>query len=271
VEENFRRLGTATKGQLVMFRVVSRLDVKSEHLIKGVQFEGLRKIGVPREFAKKYFDTGIDEIILLDAVASLYGRNHLSALVEDVSQEVFVPITVGGGIRTLEDARKLFLSGADKVALNSATFSNPKLVTEIADKYGKQAVVGSIQAKKIGTEWFCLCEQGREKTDRNVWSHIDYLVGAGVGEILITSVDRDGTQKGLDIELVNKVVNHTNLPVIASGGIGRLSDIVESARVANISGVAIASALHYGNFGVREIRATLHENGITARMAKPNE
>jgi imidazole glycerol-phosphate synthase subunit HisF len=254
-----------------MFRVISRLDIKSEHLIKGVQFEGLRKIGVPRNFAKKYFDAGIDEIVLLDAVASLYGRNHLGSLVEEVSEEVFVPITVGGGIRTLQDAKQLFLSGADKVAINSATFSDSNLVSQIADKYGKQAVVGSIQAKKMGNEWFCLSQQGREKTNKTVWNHLDYLVEAGAGEILITSVDRDGTQKGLDIELVNKIVKHTSLPVIASGGVGLLSDIIEAADVSNLSGVAIASALHFGKFEVSDIQLALNDHGIKVRMAKHSD
>jgi imidazoleglycerol phosphate synthase cyclase subunit len=240
-------------------RLVSRLDVKSEFLIKGVRFEGLRKIGSPEEAAGKYFEEGIDEILLVDNVASLYGRSQLGPLVERVAKSAFVPLTVAGGIKSMSDAESLFTLGADKVAINTSSFTNGALISQIAKEFGAQAVVGSIHAKRNSSGYECLAEQGRERTDVEVMTRISQLIDMGVGEILVTSVDNDGVMGGFDIELAVAAVERSSVPVVIGGGCGDLNDVLELLDKCKPSGIAIASALHFGKLTANTVKSELRE------------
>jgi cyclase len=244
-----------------MIRLIARLDVKSDNVIKGVRYEGLRKLGSPKVYASDYYKNGIDEIFLFDTVASLYGRNQLSNLIESVAKEIFVPLTVGGGIRTLEDARILFDHGADKVAINSAAFGNLGLISEIASAYGNQAVVGSIQAKRRGLDWECMYEQGREKSGTYIQDRIEQFIESGAGEILVTSIDNDGTMSGFDIQLAEIACSISTVPVAVGGGCGSAQDILQLSTIEKISGVSIGSALHYGKITVDEAKSTVRQTG----------
>ena len=227
-------------------RVVARLDIKNENLIKGIHLEGLRKLGDPNEFAKEYYDDGIDEIIYMDSVASLYGRNSLESILEKTVKNVFVPITAGGGIRSVDDARKIFLNGADKVAINSAALKNPKLISELANTFGSQSIVISIEAKSIGNnKWEAYIDNGRERTGKDVIEWLKESTSLGAGEILITSIDRDGTQRGFDLELIKNISQNSHLPTIISGGMGKISDVEKIVKDENINAVAIAAFIHY--------------------------
>lgn len=244
-------------------RIIARLDVKSEFLIKGLRFEGLRKIGDPSSAALKYFEDGIDELVLVDNVASVYGRNHMGTLLERVSEATFVPLTAGGGIRSLEDAKTLFAHGADKVAVNTASFSDPTLITDIAEQYGSQSVVGSIQARRFGQHWECQVEQAREGTGVELNERINQLIEQGVGELLITSVDNDGVQSGFDFDLAKMAVEASSVPVIIGGGCGSIDDVNDLSRIPDLSGVAIGSALHFSRFTVTELKQSLAKTSAT--------
>ena len=246
-------------------RVVARLDIKNENLIKGIHLEGLRKLGDPNEFAKEYYDDGIDEIIYMDSVASLYGRNSLESILEKTVKNVFVPITAGGGIRSVDDARKIFLNGADKVAINSAALKNPKLISELANTFGSQSIVISIEAKSIGNnKWEAYIDNGRERTGKDVIEWLKESTSLGAGEILITSIDRDGTQRGFDLELIKNISQNSHLPTIISGGMGKISDVEKIVKDENINAVAIAAFIHYKKMKINEIKEELKQ--ITDRI-----
>ena len=245
-------------------RVISRLDVKGNRLIKGIHLEGWRFLGDPNEFCSKYYQQGVDEIIYVDAVASLYGRDSIKDIIRKTTENVFVPITVGGGIRTLEDATEILRSGADKVAINSAAVLRPKLISEIADRFGKQCMVLSIQAKLKHGKWFVAYDSAREYTDIEVGDWATKAAELGAGEILLTSVDQEGTQKGFDNGLIQTVSNLVSVPVIACGGFGRsnhFSDAIESGADA----VAVAHALHYNKISVADIKEEAKNKLIPVR------
>lgn len=247
-------------------RIIARLDVKGQNLIKGVHLEGLRKIGNPNLFAKKYYDQGIDEIIYMDIVASLYERSNLLNIVRRTTQDVFIPITVGGGIRTIDDAREVLRAGADKVAVNTAAIKRPELITEISRKFGAQCMVLSIEAKRVAVgQWECYVDNGREKTGMDVveWARMGRSLGAG--EILLTSVDQEGTQKGFDCELIKAVATAVSIPVIASGGMGDCDDFAKAVREGMADAVAVASVLHYGKMTVGNIREEARKRSIPVR------
>jgi cyclase len=236
-------------------RLIARLDVKGPNLIKGIHLEGLRKIGDPNLFAKRYYDQGIDEIIYMDIVASLYGRNNLLNIVRRTTQDVFIPITVGGGVRSVDDAREVLCAGGDKVAANSAAIKRPALITEISRKFGSQCMVLSIEAKKVGVEkWEAYFNNGREKSGIDVveWAQQGFDLGAG--EILLTSVDMEGTGKGFDCDLVRMVSSSVPIPVIASGGMGNIADLEKVVKEGAADAVAVAGLLHYGKMTVMDIR-----------------
>lgn len=242
------------------------MDVKGSNLVKGIQFEGLRKIGNPNEYSKKYYEQGIDEIIYIDIVASLYERNNLSDIVLKTTQDVFIPITVGGGIRTIEDAKKMLRCGADKVAINTAAIKRPELIREVSSRFGSQCMVLSIQAKKIAeNKWEAYYDCGREKTGIDVieWACRGYELGAG--EILLTSVDQEGTQKGFDCELIKAVSSVVPIPVIASGGMGTGSDLCEVVKQGQADAVTVGSVLHYDRLSVEEIKKLALSEGINVR------
>ena len=248
-------------------RLIARLDIKNENLIKGINLEGLRVIGPAREYAQKYYLEGADEIILMDSVASLYGRNHLEGLLEAAVKDIFIPITVGGGIRNLEDATRLLRSGADKVSINTAAVERPELISEVANRYGSQAMVVSIEAKKIGTnKWEAYVENGREKTGIDVLEWAKLAEKMGAGEILLTSVDQEGTQQGFDVNLTKYVSSNVNVPVIASGGLGSHDDFESIVIEGEADAVAIAAALHYNKIQLSTLRSFAKSRNIQVRQ-----
>ena len=247
-------------------RLIARLDIKGKNLIKGVHLEGLRVIGDPNEHAIRYYHQGADELIYMDSVASLYGRNHLGEIVKNATKNIFIPITVGGGIRTLENATEILRSGADKVAINTAAVANPKIITDISQKYGSQCVVVSIEAKKVGeSKWEVYTENGRERSGLNVTDWVEQCVSKGAGEILLTSIDQEGTRKGFDVELVKAVTSLVNVPVIASGGMGNFEDLFNVVTKGGADAVAMADILHFGRENVSNIRLSASNSELGVR------
>lgn len=227
-------------------RIIPRLDIKNANLIKGIHLEGLRVIGDPHLFAREYYEQGADEIIYMDIVATLYGRSYLHEILKKTAKDVFIPVTVGGGIQTLDDVRKLLCAGADKIAINTAAVQNPGLITKVSRTFGSQCMVVSIEAKKNGTSsWEVYTNNGREKTGIDVVNWSKKVADLGAGEILLTSVDKEGTRKGFDIELVSQVSRSVPIPVIASGGMGKLEDLTKVIQEGKADAVAIADMLHY--------------------------
>jgi len=247
-------------------RLIARLDIKGPNLIKGIHLEGLRVLGEPNDFALKYYQQGIDELIYMDSVASLYNRNHLGDIVRKAAENIFVPLTVGGGIRSVDDAKAILCSGADKVAINTAAVRNPALITDIARELGSQCMVLSIEAKKVSKErWEVYTDNGREKTALDVIDWVKKAVGLGVGEVLLTSVDCEGTKKGFDCDLVAAVTSEINVPVIASGGMGAAKDLVKVVKEGGADAVAMADVLHYNRVEVGSSRQEAINNQLKVR------
>ena len=248
-------------------RLIARLDVKGPNLIKAVQLEGLRVIGSPGEHALRYYEQGADELIYIDCVASLYGRNNLSDIVQSAAEKIFIPMTVGGGIRSVEDATKLLRCGADKVAVNTAAVRTPQLISEIACRYGSQCVVLSVEAKSRGPQrWEAYTDNGREPTGLDVLEWIEKGVSLGAGEILLTSVDREGTRRGFDVELVRAATDAVSVPVVASGGMGVVHDVVDVVQTGGADAVAMADILHYKRATIADVRSAARAAGIEVRQ-----
>jgi imidazole glycerol-phosphate synthase subunit HisF len=248
-------------------RLVARLDIKGENLIKGIHLEGLRIIGSPHFFAHKYYHQGADELIFMDTVASLYGRNHLGDIIKSVATNVFIPITVGGGIRSLEDAVTILRLGADKVAVNTAAVSRPELITEIADSLGSQAMVLSVEAKRVGEKkWEVYTDNGRESTGIDVMEWLARGESLGAGEVLLTSVDREGTRKGFDLELIETATQIISLPIIASGGMGAYRDLHNVVVVGNADAIAMADVIHYDRLTFDDLRKECQLSNIKVRV-----
>jgi cyclase len=247
-------------------RLIARLDIKGPNLIKGVHLEGLRVIGDPQEYARRYYEQGADELIYIDIVASLYGRNNLNEIVSHAARNVFVPLTVGGGLRSIDDVRGMLRAGADKVAINTAAIRRPELITEVAERFGSQCMVLSIEAKRIGKDrWEAYTDNGREKTGLDVVDWARRAEKLGAGEILLTSVDQEGTRKGFDVPLVRAVAEAVSIPVIASGGLGTIEHLIEVATTGKADAVASADVLHYKRIGLPEIRAHAIAAGLAVR------
>lgn len=247
-------------------RLIARLDIKGPNLIKGIHLEGLRVLGDPNEFAMDYYKQGIDELIYMDCVASLYGRNHLSEIIKTAARNIFVPMTVGGGIRSVDDATEILRSGADKIAINTAAVATPDLIKNISRRFGSQCMVLSIEAKKISeNKWEVYTDNGRERSGRDVvgWARECELQGAG--EILLTSIDQEGTRKGFDIGLVKAVSESVDIPVIASGGMGISADLTRVVLEGMADAVAMADILHYKRSTVAELRGVAREAGFGVR------
>ncbi len=247
-------------------RLIARLDVKAPNLVKGIQMEGLRKFGDPYKFAKRYYDEGIDEILYIDIVASLYERNSLLDLIEQTTRDIFVPITVGGGLRSIDDVAAALRAGADKVAINTAAIKNPSLITEVSERFGAQCMVLSIEAKKNGDHWEAYYDCGREHSDLDAVEWAIRGEELGAGEILLTSVDREGTAKGMDLNLIKAVSDSVSIPVIASGGMGQLAHFAEAVNEGGADAIAMAHVLHYGHVSVDEVRDFARENEIPVRI-----
>ena len=222
------------------------MDIKGPNVVKGVHLEGLRVVGRPELFAPKYYQDGADELLYIDCVASLYGRNSLEEIIRRAAEQIFIPLTVGGGVRTVDDVRRLLRAGADKVAINTAAIKNPKLIKDSAKAFGSQCIVISIQARKTKNgKYECLTDYGREKTGLDVMDWAKQVVELGAGEILITSVEKEGTGEGYDIELSRQLSEMMSIPVIASGGAGNVDDIISVIRHGKVDAVSAASIFHY--------------------------
>lgn len=228
-----------------MVRIIPKLEIKGPNLVKGVHLEGLRVLGKPEDFCLEYYKAGADEIFLVDTVASLYGRNNLTDIVRKVASQNFIPLTVGGGVKSPEDFRKLLENGADKVSINTAVIQDPSLITTLANTFGSQAVVVSIQAVQKDGTYECLTDNGRESTGIKVKDWAEQAVAKGAGEIVITSVDRDGTGKGYDKELVKMIADAVPIPVIALGGAGTVQDFSELLDYSFVDGLAAGAIFHY--------------------------
>lgn len=249
-------------------RLIARLDVKGPDVIKGVHLECLRIVGKPAFLARKYYLNGADELLYIDTVASLYGRQNLLDIVNETSDKIFIPFTVGGGIRTLEDIKEFLKAGADKVAINTVATKNPELIKEAAKMFGSQCIVGSIEAKKIGdNKWEAYTDNGREKTGLDVVEWAKKLEGLGAGEILLTSIDAEGTKNGFDLALIKEVSEAISIPLIASGGAGTLEHIKECITQCNVNAVAVASVLHYKTLSISKIKKYLMVNELDVRIA----
>lgn len=252
-------------------RLIARLDIKGPNLIKGIHLEGLRVMGIPNEHALRYYVQGADELIYMDCVASLYGRNHLGDMIREATKDIFVPITVGGGIRSVEDATEILRAGADKVAVNTAAVTNPQLISDIARRFGSQCMVLSVEAKQVGADcWEVYTDNGRERTGLDVVEWVRRGVSMGAGEVLLTSVDREGTRKGFDIALVKAVTAAVSIPVIASGGMGKAEDLLDVVSEGGADAVAMADILHYNRAVIGEIRAVAEAAGMQVRHYESN-
>jgi imidazole glycerol-phosphate synthase subunit HisF len=247
-------------------RLIARLDVKGPNLIKAIRLEGVRVIGDPGEHARAYYRQGVDELLYVDAVASLYQRNSLKEIVRGVSEDVFVPMTVAGGVRSVHDVEELLRAGADKVAINTAAVRRPALIYEVARRFGSQCMVLSIEAKTVGDgRWEAHVDSGREPTGLEVLEWAKRAVDLGAGEILLTSVDREGTRSGFDCALVRRVASAVQVPVIASGGMGSLAHLREVVEQGKADAVAFADVLHYRRLSLARIRAFALDAGLCVR------
>lgn len=248
-------------------RIIARLDIKNEHVIKGIQLEGLRKVGIPHTLASQYYEQGIDEIVFMDAVASYYDRNSLHGIIKEACKDIFVPLTVGGGIRTLDNIQEVLDSGADKVAINTQAIKNPEFIKEAATRFGSQCIVLSIVAKKTADNtWEAYTDNGREPSGIDVLVWAKEVEALGAGEIMLTSIDKEGTKKGFDEELCALVSKAVSIPIIASGGAGNTIHTLDVLKNTNIDGIALASILHYNIASVANLKEYLYGNAIKVRI-----
>ena len=253
----------------VRIRVIPCLDVADGRVVKGVNFVDLKDAGDPVEQARAYDRAGADELCFLDISATHEGRGTLLDIVRRTAEVCFMPLTVGGGVRSVEDARALLLAGADKVAVNSAAVARPELVREIAEKFGSQCVVASVDARAAvsgsARGWEVFTHGGRKPTGIDAVAHAVSLAAFGAGELLVTSMDADGTREGYDVELTRAIADAVSVPVIASGGVGKLADLVEGVARGHASAVLAASIFHFGHHTIAEAHAALREAGLPAR------
>ena len=247
-------------------RIIPCLDVKNGRVVKGINFVDLKDAGDPVEQAKIYSDGGADEICFLDITASNENRSTIYEVVKKTSEKCFVPLTVGGGVRSIEDINKLLNCGADKVSINTAAVQNPKIVMESSLKFGSQCIVVAIDAKKEANSWKIFTHGGRNKTDIDAIKFAKQMEEYGAGELLVTSMDRDGTQKGYDIELMQKISETVNIPVIASGGVGNLDHLAEGITKGKVNAVLAASIFHYGKYSIKQAKEYLDSKGIPVRI-----
>jgi imidazole glycerol-phosphate synthase subunit HisF len=249
-------------------RIIPCLDVTAGRVVKGINFVELRDAGDPVEIARRYDEQGADEITFLDITATSDGRDLILHIIEAVASEVFIPLTVGGGVRTVEDVRRLLNAGADKVGINSAAVTNPQLVFDASQKYGSQCIVVAIDAKRAGdNKWEVFTHGGRKATGLDVIEWAKKMEQLGAGEILLTSMDRDGTKSGFDLALTRAVSDAVTVPVIASGGVGGLQDLADGIKVGKADAVLAASIFHYGQHTVQEAKSFMAGQGIPMRLA----
>ncbi len=247
------------------FRLIARLDIKFPNLVKGIHLEGFKKLGLPFAFAKNYFEQGVDEVMYQDVVATLFDQPINHDLISKISENIFVPLIVGGGIKNENMAIEIIRNGADKISLNSATFIDEDLVGRISKKLGSQAVVLNVEAKRNRNGWECLTSSGREHSGVTLSSKLLEAENLGVGEVCVTSIDKEGTLSEPDFELIIECRKLTKLPLIYHGGVSCVDDIVKCAEL-GVNAVAMASALHYNRVDIGEIKSKLQENGFEVRI-----
>jgi len=247
-------------------RIIPCLDVKNGRVVKGINFIDLKDAGDPVEQAKVYSDGGADEICFLDITASTENRETIYEVVKDTSKKCFVPLTVGGGVRSIDDINKLLNCGADKVSINTAAVQNPELVAESSKKFGSQCIVVAIDAKKKNEKWEIYTHGGRNETGIDAIEFAKKMENSGAGELLVTSMDRDGTQIGYDIDLMSNISSKINIPLIASGGVGNLDHLVDGIKLGKANAVLAASIFHYGKYSILEAKQYLESKGIPVRI-----
>jgi imidazole glycerol-phosphate synthase subunit HisF len=247
-------------------RIIACLDVRSGSVVKGVQFEGLRQAGDPATLARRYNEEGIDELVFLDITATIESRLALCQTIATVAEQVFIPLAVGGGIRTMADAETVFRAGADKVSLNTAALEHPELIAEIGGRFGSQAVVVALDARQVGSGWTVFSHSGRRDTGRGAVEWAREAAARGAGEILLTSIDRDGTRSGFDCSLTAQVSDAVDIPVIASGGAGTLDHFVEVFTSGRADAALAASMFHEADTGVRALKTYLRAHGVPVRL-----
>ena len=247
-------------------RIIPCLDIKDGRTVKGVNFVGLRDAGDPVELARRYTSEGADELVFLDITATKEKRRTLVALVRDIAAHINIPFTVGGGIKTVDEIEEILKAGADKVSLNSAIVRDPELITRAADAFGSQAIVAAVDAKRVKDHWEVFVKGGSEPTGLDAVEWIQKAEKLGAGEILLTSMDRDGTKSGFDIELLRKVYEHVSIPVIASGGAGTIRHCYEAVTLGRADAVLAASIFHFREIEIKELKQTMAEEGVPVRL-----
>ncbi len=250
---------------MVKTRIIPCLDVKDGRVVKGINFLNLIDAGDPVEQAKHYSDSGADEICFLDISASLENRETMVNVVKKTANEVFIPLTVGGGISSIENIKALLKAGADKVSINSASIKNPNIIKEASEYFGNQCIVAAVDAKKHNNDWYVYSHGGTKKTDLLALSWIEKVQNLGAGEILLTSMDRDGTKAGFDNELLNKVSEFLKIPLIASGGVGALNHFYEGVAKGKADALLAASVFHFNEISIKEVKNYLKERNISIR------
>lgn len=258
-------------------RIIPCLDIQAGRVVKGVNFEALRDAGDPVEIAQRYYDAGADEIAFLDIHATVQERHLLLDVIEAVARKIFIPLTVGGGVKTIGDIKQLLNAGADKVSINSQAVANPNLIVEASTQYGAQCIVIAIDAKQTNkttlhteakTSWEVFTHGGRQSTGKDVIDWAQQLVAAGAGEILLTSMDRDGTKSGFDLALTRAVADSVPVPIIASGGVGTLEHLAQGIIDGHADALLAASIFHYGDYNIRQAKEFLAERGIPVRLTQ---
>ena len=247
-------------------RIIPCLDVTNGRVVKGVNFVELKDAGDPVEIARRYNEAGADELTFLDITASSDNRDLILHIIEAVASEVFIPLTVGGGVRAVGDVQRLLNAGADKVSINTAAVTHPQLVKDAADRYGSQCIVVAIDAKRVGDHWEVFTHGGRTPTGLDVVEWAKKMENLGAGELLLTSMDRDGTKSGFDLDLTSMVSDAVDVPIIASGGVGNLQHMVDGVKQGHADAVLAASIFHFGEYGIDEAKGYMKEHGIEVRM-----
>ena len=247
-------------------RIIPCLDIKNGRTVKGVNFEGLRDAGDPIELAQRYSEEGADELVFLDITATLEKRKTLVELVTGIAKHINIPFTVGGGIKTVDEIEDLLKAGADKVSLNSSIVKNPDLINQGSEAFGAQAIVAAVDAKRNGNSWNVYIKGGTEDTGMDAIEWMKEVEERGAGEILLTSMDKDGTKSGFDLELLELVNNTVHIPVIASGGAGTIQHCIDAVKIANADAVLAASIFHFKEIEIADLKSEMRENGISVRL-----
>lgn len=247
-------------------RIIPCLDVTNGRVVKGVNFVELRDAGDPVEIARRYDEQGADELTFLDITASSDNRGLIFHIIEEVASQVFIPLTVGGGVRAVEDVRNLLNAGADKVSINTSAVTNPQLVADAASRFGSQCIVVAIDAKRVGDHWEVFTHGGRKPTGLDAIEWAQKMVGLGAGELLLTSMDRDGTKSGFDLGLTRAISDAVEVPIIASGGVGNLQHLVDGVKQGGADAVLAASIFHFGEYSVQQAKHYMAEHGIEVRL-----